>query len=345
MKSALITGITGQDGSYLAEFLLDKGYKVYGLVRRTSTPNYWRIKAIRSHENLKLIDGDLTDLRSIEQAVKQSSPDEVYNLGAQSFVGTSFKQPAATLAATGEGAANVFEACREFAPNARIYQASTSELFGNVTKGVIDETTPFQPRSPYAAAKAYAHYMAAHVHREGYNQFISCGILFNHESPRRGIEFVTRKITDAVARIKLGVQDRVELGNLASKRDWGFAGDYVRAMWMMLQQDTPGDYVAATGSAHSVEDFCNAAFLAADIEIKWDGQGRDRKAYSVTNDNIVVAVNPEFFRPAEVDVLCGSPKQAELDFGWKPEVSFEQLVSMMVEEDIKRVQNEIKISQ
>ncbi len=323
MKSALITGLTGQDGSYLAEFLLAKGYKVYGVVRRISTPNHWRIEHLL--DKITIIDGDVTDESSLINAVKISAPDEVYNLAAQSFVGTSWKQPVATAEATAIGTLKLLEAVRIFAPKAKVYQASTSEMYGNATETIQDEQTKFRPRSPYAIAKLFSHWMAVN-YRESYDMFVACGILFNHESPRRGIEFVTRKITDGVARIKLGLADSLSLGNLDAKRDWGYAGDYVEAMWLMLQQDTPEDFVISTGVTHTVKDFVEAAFKAVGIA--------DWQKY--------VKQDPRFMRPAELHTLQGSSKKAEEKLGWKPKVKFEELVKMMIDEDLKNIQANVK---
>lgn len=318
MKSALITGITGQDGSYLAEFLLKKGYRVYGLVRRLSTPNYWRIEHIL--DKITIIEGDMTDEGSLINAIKTANPDEVYNLAAQSFVATSWKQPVLTAEVTAVGTLRLLEAVRQFAPHAKFYQASTSEMYGNAAENIQDEQTKFRPRSPYAISKLFAHWMAVN-YRESYGMFVCCGILFNHESPRRGIEFVTRKITDGVARIKLGIAKEIVLGSLDSQRDWGFAGDYVESMWMMLQHETPDDYVISTGVTHSVKDFVETAFNAAGI--------KDWQKY--------IKQDPTFMRPAELFVLQGSSKRAENKLGWKPKVNFEQLIKMMVDEDIKRL--------
>jgi len=318
MKSALITGITGQDGSYLAELLLKKGYNVFGIVRRSSTPNYWRIEHILN--KITIIDGDLTDQASLINAVTENSPDEIYNLAAQSFVQTSWKQPILTSEINAIGTLNMLEAVRKHAPNAKFYQASTSEMYGNATDNIQDEQSKFSPRSPYAISKLYAHWISVN-YRESYGMFICCGILFNHESPRRGIEFVTRKITDGVARIKLGLADEIVLGSLDSKRDWGFAGDYVEAMWSMLQQNEPDDYVISTGVPHSVQDFVEAAFQAANIP-DWEGY---------------VKQSPQFMRPAELFTLQGNSTKAWKVLKWKPKVTFEQLVKMMVDEDIKRL--------
>jgi GDPmannose 4,6-dehydratase len=318
MKSALITGITGQDGAYLAEFLLKKGYKVHGLVRRLSTPNYWRLEPFVN--KLVLLDGDMTDEASLINAIKTSKPDEVYNLAAQSFVATSWKQPVLTSEVTAIGTLKLLEAVKQFAPNAKFYQASSSEMYGNATENVQDEQTAFRPRSPYAISKLFAHWIAVN-YRESYGMFVCCGILFNHESPKRGIEFVTRKITDGVARIKLGLSDKLVLGALDSKRDWGYSGDYVEAMWLMLQQEKPDDYVISTGLTHSVKDFVEAAFKAAGIS--------DWQKY--------VKQDPKFMRPAELHTLQGSSRKAKEKLGWQPRVNFNELVKLMVEEDIKRL--------
>ena len=317
MKTALITGITGQDGSYLADLLLEKGYKVHGLVRRLSTPNTGNIEHIL--EKVELISGDLLDQKSLQDAIIKSEPDEVYNLAAQSFVKTSWDQAVLTGEYTALGVTRMLEAVRAVNPKIRFYQASSSEMFGKVTETPQKETTRFYPRSPYGVAKVYGHYITVN-YRESYDMFASSGILFNHESPRRGIEFVTRKISNAVARIKLGKQKKLVLGNMESKRDWGFAGDYVQAMWMMLQQDTPDDFVIATGETHSVREFVELAFKAADLE-NWQ--------------DYVETDNPEFLRPAEVDLLIGDYAKAKQILGWEPTTTFEELVKMMVENDLK----------
>ncbi len=314
-KKALITGITGQDGSYLSELLLEKGYKVYGMVRRASVERFDRIEHIQ--DRLNLIQGDLTDQSSLDEAIKSVQPDEVYNLAAQSFVPTSWNQPTLTGEVTGIGATRVLEAVRKIKPDAKFYQASSSEMFGKVREVPQTELTPFHPRSPYGVAKVYGHFITVN-YRESYNLFACSGILFNHESPRRGFEFVTRKITNGVAKIKLGLANELRLGNLDAKRDWGFAGDYVKAMWLMLQQDEPDDYVIATGETHSVQEFVEAAFGHA---------GLDWKKH--------VVIDPRFIRPAEVDSLVGDPSKARKKLGWKPRVSFHELVKMMVEEDIR----------
>jgi GDPmannose 4,6-dehydratase len=320
--SALITGITGQDGSYLAELLLEKGYDVYGLVRRLSTPNLERIDTIQN--KISLIEGDLTDQSSIDVAIRTAQPDEVYNLAAQSFVGTSWKQPVLTGDVTGLGAIRVLEAVRQRCHDARVYQASSSEMFGMVQETPQRETTPFYPRSPYGIAKVFA-YWAAVNYRESYDMYCANGILFNHESPRRGIEFVTRKITNGVARIYHGFDHEIRLGNLEAQRDWGFAGDYVTAMWLMLQQDTPEDYVVATGEAHSVREFVQIAFAEV---------GLDYQDY--------VVVDADLFRPAEVNFLVGDASKARKRLGWKPVVSFKELVRMMITADMEKYEKKCK---
>ena len=323
MPNALITGITGQDGSYLTEFLLGKGYRVYGLVRRTSTFNDERIHHLL--DDIEIIDADLLDQLSLISALRQSRPDEVYNLAAMSFVATSFQQPVATGEYTALSVARVLEAVRLADWPIRFYQASTSEMFGRTQTFPQNERTAFYPRSPYGVAKLYGHWITVNF-RESYDMFACSGICFNHESPRRGLEFVTRKISHAVARIKLGLQNKLVLGNLDAQRDWGFAGDYVEAMWQMLQQQTPDDYVIATGVTHSVRDFVAAAFACVGIN--------DWEAY--------VEVDPRYLRPAEVDRLIGDASKARQQFGWRPKVTFEELVQMMVESDLERISREIK---
>ncbi|MCS6940762.1 MAG: GDP-mannose 4,6-dehydratase [Roseiflexaceae bacterium] len=314
-KRALITGITGQDGSYLAEFLLEQGYEVIGMIRRSSTVNFERIRHIQ--DRITLTPGDLLDEVSLIHMLREHRPTEVYNLAAQSFVQTSFSQPVFTGEVTALGVTRLLDAIRIVDPEIRFYQASSSEMFGKVVEVPQRETTPFYPRSPYGVAKVYGHWITVN-YRESYGMHASSGILFNHESPRRGLEFVTRKISHGVARIALGLDNELRLGNLDAQRDWGFAGDYVRAMWLMLQQDKPGDYVVATGQTHSVRRFCELAFGYA---------GLDYRKY--------VVVDERFFRPAEVDLLVGDSSRARERLGWKPEVSFEQLVEMMVEADIR----------
>lgn len=339
MKSALITGINGQDGSYLAELLLEKGYKVYGLMRRKSVVSYGNVEHIK--DKINFIYADMTDVVSLINAMEISQADEVYNLAAQSFVATSWEQPLATAQIDAVGVTNMLEAIRRVKPTARFYQASTSEMFGKVQEVPQKETTPFYPRSPYGVAKLYGHWITKN-YRESYNLFTCSGILFNHESERRGLEFVTRKITNAVARIKLGVQDCLELGNMDAKRDWGHSKDYVRAMWLMLQQDTPDDYVVASNETHPVREFVEKAFKAAGIEIEFSGEGVNEVGKDKATGKTVVKVNPKFFRPAEVELLYGNPEKAEKTLGWTREISFDQLVERMVKNDLALVEKEIK---
>lgn len=341
MKNALITGITGQDGSYLAELLLEKGYNVYGIMRRKSVVDYGNVDHIK--DKLHFIYADMTDEISLINAMRISQADEVYNLAAQSFVATSWEQPLATAEIDAIGVTNMLEAIRTVKPSCRFYQASTSEMFGLVQAVPQCETTPFYPRSPYGVAKLYGHWITKN-YRESYNLFACSGILFNHESERRGKEFVTRKITNAVARIKQGVQDCVELGNLDSKRDWGHSKDYVHAMWLMLQQDTPDDYVIATNETRTVREFVDTAFACAGIEIEWSGKGVNETGTDKATGKVVVKVNPEFFRPAEVDILLGDPSKAEKTLGWKREIPFQELVSRMVKNDMELVAKEIAFS-
>jgi len=322
-KRALITGITGQDGSYLAEFLLNKDYEVFGLVRRTSTVNFERIKHIQ--DNIELISGDLLDQNSLINAIKESNPDEVYNLAAQSFVPTSWKQPVFTGEATALGVARVLEAIRAVNPKIKFYQASSSEMFGKAREVPQTEKTKFYPRSPYGVAKLYGHWITVN-YKESYNIFCCSGILFNHESPRRGLEFVTRKVTNTAARIKLGLTNELRLGNLDAKRDWGFAGDYVKAMWLMLQQEKPDDYLISTGINHSVRDLVKVAFDY--VNLNW-------KDY--------VVIDPKFFRPAEIVSLIGNSEKALKKLGWAPKTSFEELIKMMVDADLERIENDIKL--
>lgn len=332
MKRALITGITGQDGSYLAELLLEKGYEVYGIWRRKSTVDYGNIKHLK--DKVKLIYADLTDLASLMDAVRESNPDEVYNLAAQSFVATSWDTPVGTAEIDAIGVLNMLEAIRKVKPDARFYQASTSEMFGKVQEIPQKETTPFYPRSPYGVAKLYGHWITKN-YRESYDMFACSGILFNHESERRGEEFVTRKITMAVAKIKNGLQDVLELGNLDAKRDWGHSKDYVEAMWLMLQQDTPDDYVISTGETHPVREFVTLAFKAADMEIEWHGSGSEEYATLKGTERVVVKVNPKFYRPAEVELLIGDCSKAEKVLGWKRKISYEDLINRMVKNDLE----------
>ncbi len=338
MKNALITGITGQDGSYLAELLLEKGYEVYGIVRRKSKVDYGNAEHLISR--VHFINADMTDLVSLIAAVKLSQPDEVYNLAAQSFVAASWKQPLTTTDINAIGVANILEAIRVIKPEAKFYQASTSEMFGLVQEIPQRETTPFYPRSPYGIAKLYGHWITKN-YRESYDMFTCAGILFNHESERRGKEFVTRKITNSAARIKYGLQDKLELGNLSAKRDWGHAEDYVHAMWLMLQQDKPDDYVIATGESHEVREFVSLAFEAAGMELEWQGEAEQEKAYDKQSGRLLVEVNPEFFRPAEVELLLGCPEKAETILGWQRKISFEELVHRMVRNDMDLVSKSI----
>lgn len=339
-KISIITGITGQDGAYLAQLLLEKGNMVYGTYRRTSSVNFWRIEelGIHNHPNLHLVEYDLTDLGASIALVQKTQPDEIYNLAAQSFVGVSFDQPSTTAQITGIGALNLLEAIRLVNPKIRFYQASTSEMFGKVQSIPQTENTPFYPRSPYGVAKLYAHWMTVN-YRESYDIFGTSGILFNHESPLRGREFVTRKITDAVARIKLGKLDCLELGNMDAKRDWGFAKDYVEGMWRMLQVDTPDTYVLATGRTETVRDFVRMAFKAAGIEVDFKGEAENEVGIDTRSGRTVVRVNPKFYRPAEVDLLIGSPEKAKRELGWEPKTTLEELCQMMVMADLRRVES------
>jgi GDPmannose 4,6-dehydratase len=321
MKTALITGITGQDGSYLAELLLEKNYKVVGMVRRSSTVNFERISHIQ--DKIELVSGDLLDQISLLEIINSVKPDEVYNLAAQSFVATSFLQPVLTGEYTALGVTKLLDSIRIINPKIRFYQASTSEMFGKVREIPQNEDTPFHPRSPYGAAKLYGHWITVN-YRESYDMYCCSGILFNHESPRRGLEFVTRKITDSVAKIKLGLADKLHLGNLDAQRDWGFAGDYVEAMWLMLQQEKPEDYVIATGETHSVREFCELAFSRVGLNYQ---------------DHVVI--DSAFFRPAEVDLLIGDSTRARKELGWQPKVDFQTLVNMMVDYDLERIRASI----
>ncbi len=318
-KSALITGITGQDGAYLAKLLLEKGYVVHGLLARRSTDTLWRLRELGVDTQVKLIDGDISDLSSLIRAMQLSGATEVYNLAAQSFVGSSWQQPVLTAQLDGVGVINMLEAVRIVRPEARFYQASTSEMFGLIQAEMQDERTPFYPRSPYGVAKLMGHWATVN-YRESHGMHASSGILFNHESPLRGIEFVTRKVTDAVARIKLGLQDKLHLGNIDAKRDWGFAGDYVEAMWLMLQQDQADDYVIATGITTTVRDMCEIAFAHVGLDYQQH-----------------VVIDEKFLRPAEVDVLLGNPAKAQQKLGWAPKTSLQQLITAMVDADLRRL--------
>jgi GDPmannose 4,6-dehydratase len=339
MKKAIVTGITGQDGAYLAQLLLDKGYTVYGTYRRTSSVNFWRIEelGVQNHPNLHLVEYDLTDLGASIALVQKAQPNEIYNLAAQSFVGVSFDQPSATAQITGIGALNLLEAIRLVNTRIRFYQASTSEMFGKVQAIPQIESTPFYPRSPYGVAKLYAHWMTIN-YRESYNIFGASGILFNHESPLRGREFVTRKITDSVAKIKLGQLDCLELGNLDAKRDWGYAKEYVEGMWRMLQADEPDTFVLATNRTETVRDFVRMAFKGAGITVDFKDQQEAEIAIDTATGKTVMRINPKFYRPAEVELLIGDPAKAKAKLGWAPETTLEQLCQMMVEADLRRNQ-------
>jgi GDPmannose 4,6-dehydratase len=336
-KVAVITGITGQDGAYLTELLLGKGYTVYGTYRRTSSVNFWRLEelGVDKHPNLHLVEYDLTDVTSAIRLLQTSGATEVYNLAAQSFVGVSFDQPITTAEITGIGPLNLLEAIRIVNPKIRFYQASTSEMFGKVQEIPQMEDTPFYPRSPYGVAKLYAHWMTIN-YRESYDIFGSSGILFNHESPLRGREFVTRKITDAVAKIKLGKQPVLELGNLDAKRDWGFAKEYVEGMYLMLQADRPDTYVLATNRTETVRDFVTMACKAAEINVEWSGSNEQERGVDAATGKTIVSINPKFYRPAEVELLIGNPDKAKRDLGWEPKTSLEDLCRMMVEADLRR---------
>jgi len=323
LKSALITGITGQDGAYLAQLLLNKGYKVFGLLARRSTDTLWRLEYLQIKEEVVLVDGDMTDLSSLIRALQLAKPDEVYNLAAQSFVGTSWEQPVLTGNITGIGTVNILEAIRLTNPGIKFYQASTSEMFGLVQEEIQTEKTPFHPRSPYGAAKLYAHWMTIN-YRESYKMHTSCGILFNHESPLRGIEFVSRKITDAAARIKMGIQKELRLGNIEAKRDWGYAADYVEAMWLMLQQESGDDYVISSGRTTTVRRLCEIAFSYLDL---------DYQDY--------VIIDAQYYRPAEVDVLLGDSSKAKRQLNWRVKTELEQMIKMMVDADMKRISKDI----
>jgi len=336
VKRAIVTGVTGQDGAYLVAFLLKKGYEVFGTYRRNSSVNFWRLDElnVRANKNLHLIEYDLTDEGASIRIIQKIEPDEVYNLAAQSFVAVSFEQPITTTQITGIGPLNLLEAIRTIKSDVKFYQASTSELFGKVQEVPQSEKTPFYPRSPYASAKLFAHWSTIN-YRESYDIFACSGILFNHESPLRGKEFVTRKITDAVAQIKFGLKECLELGNLNAKRDWGYAKEYVEGMYLMLQQENPDDYVLATGNAYTVRYFVEMAFKAIDVEIEWKGSGENEKGYDKSG-KLVLKVNPKLYRPAEVDLLIGDPTKSKIGLGWESKTTLEELCHMMVMEDIKR---------
>lgn len=342
MKKAIITGITGQDGSYLTEFLLSKGYEVHGMIRRASTFNTKRIDHLFENpeignKTLFLHHGDLTDSSNINRMIEKVKPDEIYNLGAQSHVQVSFEVPEYTAETDGIGTLRILDAIKESGVKSKYYQASTSELFGGLPESAPqNENTPFYPRSPYAAAKLYAYWITVN-YREAYDIFACNGILFNHESPRRGETFVTRKITRAVANIICGKQESLSLGNLNAKRDWGFAGDYIEGMWLMLQQESPKDYVLATGETHTVREFVELAFKEVGIDIKWTGDGIEEKGIDKKTGRILVEINPRYFRPTEVDLLLGDPAKAKKELGWEPKTSFKNLIKMMVEADLEEV--------
>jgi GDPmannose 4,6-dehydratase len=342
MKTALITGVSGQDGAYLVQLLLDKGYKVHGAYRRTSSVNFWRMQelGVTDHPHLELVEYDLTDPGCSLRLIQRLQPDEVYNLAAQSFVGVSFEQPATTAEITGLGALHLLDAIRTVKPDTRFYQASTSEMFGKVQAVPQDEHTMFWPRSPYGVAKLFAHWSTVN-YRESFGIFGASGILFNHESPLRGREFVTRKITDAVARIKLGQAATLELGNLDAKRDWGYAKEYVEGMWRMLQADVPDTFVLATGRTETVREFAALAFKAAGIGIEWQGSEQAETGTRTDTGEVAVKVNPKFYRPAEVDLLIGDAGHARAVLGWQPQTTLEELCRMMVEADLKRIERGI----
>jgi GDPmannose 4,6-dehydratase len=339
-KHALISGVTGQDGAYLAKLLLENNYEVYGLIARRGTDTTGRLQELGIAQHVRLLDGDLIDLSSMIRTLEKSQADEVYNLGAQSFVATSWDQPILTAEVTGVSVVKMLEALRTVNPRGRFYQASTSEMFGQIQEPLQSERTPFHPRSPYGVAKLYGHWITIN-YRESFGMHASSGILFNHESPLRGPEFVTRKITLALARIRHGIQDVLELGNLDAKRDWGFAGDYVRAMWLMLQQEQPDDYVIATGETWTVRTFVEKAAAQADFDLVWEGEGEKTQGLDRKSGKVIVRVNPAFYRPAEVDVLIGNPAKAREKLGWEREVGFDALVQMMMEADLQRVARSI----
>jgi GDPmannose 4,6-dehydratase len=338
-KRALITGITGQDGAYLSQFLLSKDYEVYGAFRRTSTQTMQRMRYLGIDNQIGYVPFELHELTNIYRTIEKVQPDEVYNLGAQSFVGLSFEEPIYTSDVTAMGPLRILEAIRAINPKVKFYQASSSEMFGKVVEVPQKETTPFYPRSPYAVAKQFGHWMTVN-YRESYDMYACSGILFNHESPLRGLEFVTRKITHSVARIKNGLQSNIKLGNLNSKRDWGYAREYVQAMWLMLQQDVPDDYVIASGHTHTVREFVQSAFSCIDIPIEWTGAGVEEVGRNAKNGKVVVEVDPQFFRPAEVDLLIGDATKAKKKLGWEPKTTFNQLVKLMVDYDLNLLNSE-----
>jgi len=339
MKKALITGIRGQDGAYLAKFLLEKGYEVWGADRRSGDSSNWRLKELGIEKDVKIVYMDLLELTNIMRVIEKVQPDEVYNLAAQSFVGASFEQPILTSEIDAIGVLKILEAIRTLKPDTKFYQASTSEMFGKVQEIPQTEKTPFYPRSPYGVAKLFAHWMTVN-YRESFDIFACSGILFNHESPLRGLEFVTRKITHSLAKIKYGLQDKLLLGNLDAKRDWGYAKEYIEGMYLMLQQENPDDYVLATGETHTVREFVEKAAQIAGFDIVWEGEGVNSRGIDRKSGKTIIEVSPDFYRPAEVDLLLGNPKKAEEKLGWKPKTKFEDLVSIMMEADLKRVKQE-----
>jgi len=339
MKKALITGIRGQDGAYLSKLLLEKGYKVYGADRRSGDSSLWRLKELGIDKKIHHIYMDLLEYSNVVEVIKEIKPDELYNLAAQSFVAASFKQPLLTAEIDALGVLRILEAVRLFSPKTKVYQASTSEMFGKVQSIPQNEKTPFYPRSPYAVSKLFAHWICVN-YRESYDLFVCSGILFNHESPLRGIEFVTRKISYTVARIYNGFDEKIVVGNLNSKRDWGYAEEYVYGMWLMLQQKKADDYVLATGETHTVREFIEKAFETVGIDIVWKGKGVDEKGYDKKTGKVLVEVSKEFYRPAEVDLLLGDPSKAEKELGWKAKTKFEELVKMMISADIERIKKE-----
>jgi GDPmannose 4,6-dehydratase len=341
MGKVLITGITGQDGAYLAKFLIEKGYEIYGAFRRTSGLNLNGLKYLGVDGKINYLPLELLEFTNIYRAIEKIQPDEIYNLGAQSFVALSFEEPIYTADVTALGPLRVLEAIRTVKPDTKFYQASSSEMFGKVQAIPQNELTPFYPRSPYAASKLCAHWITVN-YRESYGIFACSGILFNHESPLRGIEFITRKVTDGIARIKKGLQDKIVLGNLDSKRDWGYAPEYVEAMWLMLQQDKPDDYVIASGEMHSVREFVELAFKTAGFDIVWEGKGIKERGLDKVTGKVVIEVSSEYFRPAEVDILLGDYSKAKEKLGWQPRTNFQDLVNIMVDADIKKVEREIK---
>ncbi len=335
-KTALVTGITGQDGAYLAKLLLDKGYEVFGGYRRTSELLKDKLEYLGIENDIRYVSFELLELSNIQNTIKKIKPDEFYNLAAQSFVGVSFEQPLSTTEVTGNSVLRILDSLKSFSPDTKFYQASTSELFGKAQTIPQNEETPFYPRSPYSIAKQLAHWFTKN-YRESYDLFTCSGILFNHESPLRGLDFVTRKVTDAVAKIKYGLQDKVILGNLDSKRDWGYAKEYVKAMWLMLQQEKAEDYVIATGETHSIREFVEQAFERAEIPIEWKGTGLETEGLDIKTGKTVVGISPDFFRPAEVDLLIGDASKAKKELGWQARTSFKELVAIMMEADLQRV--------